>query len=299
MKVWLFLSAPKKKAPMKKIAEIIENYSKSLLIIENSNLEEETNLKASIKLSKDCLCQLRYHLREFKFPTKEVEINFFKYQKPQIYGNLKFLVSKLIFLSEKPNGNINEQRSYINVILKKMEDRKKRNIEFFKYYKHNENSLDDKYFIRGNSQLELYSNTMHLDNDPEFSTSYDLKAAEIIAYDLLTSYYEQEINKLHLKENNLTIKEVKPSILNNLSWTASKTDLIELIYALHVSGALRNGSTDIKKIIDISSELFNIDLGNYYKTYAQIKDRQKDSTKFLDKLKFNLIQKLDLENRDL
>ena len=83
---------------MKNIAVSIENYSNALLKIENAKLKEETNLKASIKLSKKCLCQLRIHLREFKFPTKEAEIIFFKYQKPQVYGNLKFLVSKLMFL---------------------------------------------------------------------------------------------------------------------------------------------------------------------------------------------------------
>ena len=138
-----------------------------------------------------------------------------------------------------------------------------------------------------------------MENDPQFSTSHDSWAAEVLAYDLLTLYLNKELNDLRQLKNNVIVEEVKPAILRDLSWTASKTDLIELIYALYFSGALWNGSTDIKKIIDICSELFNIDLGNYYKTYAQIKDRQKDSTKFLDKLKFNLIQKLDLENRDL
>ena len=278
---------------MNTIALSIENYCNALLKIENSSLTEETNLKACIIASKDCLDQLRKHLREFKFPNKEAEIIFFKYQKPQIYGNLKFLVSKLMYLSEKPNGNIQKQRDYINRILKKIEARKKRNIEFFKYYKHDETSFDDKYFTRGNNQLELYSNTMHLDNDPEFSTSHDCKAAEIIAYDLLTNFYANELNKLHLEENHLNIKEVKPTILKDLAWTASKTDLIELIFALKSSGALKNGNSEIKKLGEICEELFDIELGNIHKTFEQIRARKKDPTKFLNKLTVSLAYEIN------
>ena len=47
---------------------------------------------------------------------------------------------------------------------------------------------------------------MHLDNDPEFSTSHDSKAAEIIAYGLLTSYYTKELKKLLVKEEKITMK---------------------------------------------------------------------------------------------
>ena len=90
--------------------------------------------------------------------------------------------------------------------------------------------------------------------------------------------------------------EVKPEILKDLPWTASKTDLIELVYALNASRAIGNGTSGIKNMIEVFSEIFDIDLGNHCKTFTQIKDRQKDPTKFLDKLKINLIQKIESED---
>ena len=38
---------------------------------------------------------------------------------------------------------------------------------------------------------------------------------------------------------------------------------------------------------------FNIDLGDYYRTYITIKDRKKDRTSFLSSLIKKLIQKMD------
>ncbi len=284
---------------MKNVALIIENYDAKLKKIENSNSKELSKLNESLKLSIYCLEELRLKIRMDDFQSKECEINFFKHQKPYVCGNIKYFNCLIIFHSEKPAVGIPKLKQHIYRNLGKLETKKKKNIGFFNYCKLEEISFDDKYFTRNNNQLHIFNNYKYVENDPQFSTSHDSWAAEVLAYDLLTLYLNKELNDLRQLKNNVIVEEVKPAILRDLSWTASKTDLIELIYALYFSGALRNGSTDIKKIIDICSELFNIDLGNYYKTYAQIKDRQKDSTKFLDKLKFNLIQKLDLENRDL
>jgi len=84
--------------------------------------------------------------------------------------------------------------------------------------------------------------------------------------------------------------------VSGLSWTASKTDLIELIYALKVSGSINGGDSQIKQLTDVFGKLFNVDLGNYYKTYADIKNRNKEQTKFLLKLTSNLTEKLELED---
>ena len=84
--------------------------------------------------------------------------------------------------------------------------------------------------------------------------------------------------------------------VSGLSWAASKTDLIELIYALKVSGSINGGDSQIKQLTDVFGKLFNVDLGNYYKTYADIKNRNKEQTKFLLKLTSNLTEKLELED---
>ena len=81
-------------------------------------------------------------------------------------------------------------------------------------------------------------------------------------------------------------KEISPNI--NLI-------TIELLFALHTSGAFQNGNSEMKKLGEICEELFGIELGNIHKTFSQIKAREKDPTKFLNLLKFNLIQKVNSE----
>ena len=50
---------------------------------------------------------------------------------------------------------------------------------------------------------------------------------------------------------------------------------------------------DIKEIMTYLEAFFNIDLGDYYRTYITIKDRKKDRTSFLSSLIKKLIQKMD------
>ena len=47
---------------------------------------------------------------------------------------------------------------------------------------------------------------------------------------------------------------------------------------------------------EVCDMLFDINLNNFYKTYAEIKNREKDTTKFLDQLKVSLEKRIDPEN---
>ncbi|REE83020.1 RteC protein [Lutibacter oceani] len=280
---------------MKKIKSLIKRYGITISNIEKSDAKTLTKLNKCIALSQECLNQLRVHIREHDFVSQEEEIDFFKHKKPKIYGKLKFFAHQLNFLSECPDSSIGIQKIFINKALKKLESEKKKNLTFYKYYNHNETSFDDKYFVRGNNQLDLFSNTFHLNKDPQFSTSHDLVVAEIIAYDLIIDYYKRKLESFKLNNSQIVVKEVLPKILSNLPWTASKTDLVELLYALNASGAIKNGEAEMKKLVEICKQLFGIDLGNIYKTYSEIKVRENDPTKFLDLMKINLIRKLNSE----
>ena len=200
------------------------------------------------------------------------------------------------FISERPAASIAKQIDYVLSAIDKLENHKMRNLEFFQYAKHCNTSLDHIYFIRGNDRIDFPVDTSHYFTDPEFSTSHDNLAAQVISYDLLSNYYELELQYLKKQDENITIEEISPAILNGLSWTASKTDLVELIYALHSSGAIRNGQAEISKMAEVCATLFDINLNNFYKTYAEIKNREKDTTKFLDQLKMSLERRIDLDN---
>ncbi|HEX7691386.1 MAG TPA: RteC domain-containing protein [Sediminibacterium sp.] len=80
-----------------------------------------------------------------------------------------------------------------------------------------------------------------------------------------------------------------------IQWTLSKTDLIELIYALHNSSAFNKGKVTIAHIVRAFEQCFHIRLGNTSMTFQEIL-RRKSSTVFLDRLKDNLelhIERID------
>jgi hypothetical protein len=281
---------------MKKINEIINDYNFEISEIQKSDLKMLCKTRESIKLSLHCLHALRLKIRKDDFSSTECEIDFFKHQKPYICGNLQYYKSLTSFHTEKPAGDILTQRKYIYKLINKLENKKRKDLDFYKYCKQEEVSFDEKYFIRSNNQLHLFSNYKYTDNDPQFSTTHDLRAAEIYSYDLLTSFYTQELSLLKIIDEGVTIKEVTPAIFKDLFWIASKTDLIEMIYALYAAVAIRHGKVGIKKVVKVCEFLFGIDLGNYHKTFAEIKAGEKDPTKFLDRLRAALRKLMGLDS---
>ena len=74
-------------------------------------------------------------------------------------------------------------------------------------------------------------------------------------------------------------KETLPSI----TWSASKTDLIELIYGLYATRVFNNGKATIKEITCFFEEALGVKLGNTSLRFQEIL-RRKDSIAFLDQV---------------
>lgn len=279
---------------MKKINELIEGYNVELLKTESKKLKRQAEYKQKTKLAKTLLNELRNHVRSFSFDSIDEEVLFFKYIKPQVCGELKFYKKQLDFILEKPTSSIESQKEYIQKELRKLEVKKKKNLQFYKYIKREETAFDEMYFTRGNEQLELFSMSDFVDVDPSFSTSHDHLACEVVTYDLLTEFYKQELHCLSNLEVGLYSNNHN-AITNIFNWSGSKTDLVELIYALKFSGVINSGNVSIKQLTDFFGEVFSVDLNNYYKTYNEIRNRTQNQTKFISKLSLNLIQKLEMD----
>lgn len=130
--------------------------------------------------------------------------------------------------------------------------------------------------------------TYYFQSDHSFSTSHDYKVAKIIANDLIQVYIEDQL--YHKAQRN---KEEKSIDKPQLSWTGSKAGLIELIYALDYQGVFDNGNSDIKVIVKTFEDMLNINLGDFYHTYLELRSRKMNRTKFLDALRDELIRKMD------
>ena len=280
------------------IKNILDEYKSEIEEVGLGNLEDFLVVEKGIQISRRCIQSLRVLLRDKEFDSPEDEIRFFKEQKPCIYSKIKFYSKLYQFLLKRPQGSLNKQRRFIDQEIEKLQEDIRENLDFVKYYREGSTYLDKYYFLRGKDEVKLITDTSYYLTDNEFSTSHDNLVAEILAYDLLINHYQQLLGELRFIRKNEQATRLNSISLRKrlLRWTASKTDLIELIYALHTAGAIEEGQLSIKELAETCEELYELEFDNIYRTYLEIKGRKNERTKFLDGLKAALINKM---NKDL
>lgn len=239
-------------------------------------------VEAIIQLIIQTLSKLKEYVLKRGFKNTDEEIHFFKHQKPVIVSKLIYYNAIYKIESKKPYG-AKQIKKFLNKELKKLKKFFDNNIDFYKYYRSGNSFLDENFFIRGKHDIRMWLDTFYFEADYRFCTSHDYKVAKIIANDLIQVYLEDQLNSNH--------KKVSDS--SSLHWTGSKTALTELIYALYAQGVFNNGNTDIKLIAKTFETAFNIDLGDFYHTFMELKARKINRTKFLDSLCEALIKKKD------
>ena len=266
-----------------------ETYLKLETAIQELEIESDCPIKrieAVIQLVIQSLSDLKKFVLKNDFKNTEEEIHFFKYQKPIIVSKLIYYNAVYKIETKKPYGE-KQIKKFLNKELNKLKKFIDSNIDFYKYYRSGNSFLDENFFIRGKHDIRLWLDTFYFEADHRFSTSHDYKVAKILANDLIQVYLEDQLNNKHYKKANSK---------SPLSWTGSKTALTELIYALYAQGVFNNGNTDIKLIAKTFESTFNIDLGDFYHTFMELKARKINRTKFLDILCEALIKKMDEQN---
>ena len=265
-----------------------EKISELEIAIDEVEIETDCSLhrlETVIHLVLECLSELKEYVLKRGFKNINEEIRFFKYQKPVIVAKLIYYNTIYKIETKKPYGT-KSIRKYLNKELKKLKRFFDNNLDFYKYYRSNNSFLDNKYFLRGNLDIQLCVDTGYFQSDMTFSTSHDYKVAKIIANDLIQVYIEDQLYKN-------TEHEKLAKDLPRLNWTGSKASLIELIYALHYQRVFDNGNNDIREIARYFESVFSIDLGNFYQTYLELRNRKMNRTKFLDVLREELLRKMD------
>ncbi|MGZ4055285.1 MAG: RteC domain-containing protein [Bacteroidia bacterium] len=251
---------------------------------------------ALIPICFEALENLRILVNKDSFKTLKDEIYFFRHLKPEMFSKLIFHIVLYNIESAKPAGSEKSLKKYYNIQLKKINEFRDENIGFYKYYRSESIFLDEKYFTRSKSNLHLVLDHNVFNYDAKFNTSHDQKVAQILANDQLTIYLNNQLNKL---ERNLF---ADPSIdiphNHQLKWTEKKNSLVELIYALHASGALNDGKADVKEIASFFESHFKIKLGNFYRDYHDLKYRKINQTKFIDSLKKNLSSRMNMPDEN-
>ena len=276
---------------MEKYEEILKKLDFNLETLESETEDMLHKAEECIKITKRFLEELRDFVITDNFKNKTEEIDFFKTVKPQVYSKLIYYVLLFNIESKRPRGSSKSQIEYFNNHIDRLQIYFNDNLEFYHYYRTGATFLDEQYFLRGKADLRLVPDTFHFFVDDQFSTSHDSTVATIIANDLLIVHLKREIDKLENTGNYSSVGGLQKK--SKLTWTAHKIYLIELIYALHSTDVVNNGTLDIKDIAYFVERVFKIELGDYYRAFLEIRMRKNSRTKFLDILKEKLIKRMD------
>jgi hypothetical protein len=78
----------------------------------------------------------------------------------------------------------------------------------------------------------------------------------------------------------------------NLKWTAKKTDLIELLYALDAARCFNSGNVSLNQIAVYLENVFSVNLSHFPRDFYEMRIRN-DQTPFVDKLKTLLKKRMN------
>lgn len=243
---------------------------------------------------KKLLLEVKLKFSNSLLDGEQDEIKFFKQVKPEILGKLIYYnkVYRIETLCPASSGKLH--RKYYSKELNKIKTNHQEQIlksDFYRYYRSGRTDRDCDYFRLGNIKIHQGLNSFAFELDHEFSTYYDYKVAQILANDLLQDYLLAKTNEVKLEN----LIDIDPKSEISWKWTATKNELIELIYALYISGSLSNGKVGVRKITSLFQQLFKIQLGDTHHAFHRMKNRTGSRTLFLDNLKSQIELYMDKE----
>jgi len=223
--------------------------------------------------------EFELRLSDYKFESKDDEIYFFKNIKPDFYKLLIYYHKVYSIEISKPVEIKRFQIEYYQSELIRVREFFQDNKFFYQYLRAGETDLDEKLFLRRKIWKGISRNLEDLHVQPDFSTGYDHIVARIQAYEMLVGYLNNSIIEL---QGNRSISE-QSNATTKLTWTESKTAMIELAYALQSAGVFNGGNAELKQIVEFLEQSLNIELGNTSRTFQEILFRKNGYTNFLDK----------------
>ena len=273
-----------------KINNLLTNLNDQLNFIDLEIDNQSTRCEKAIEIILKTIDSLRGVLLKTKFKTDAEEIKFFKEIKPQFTSKLIYYNTIFKIEMKRPNGGSRIVKKYYNNELVKLKAFFDNELEFYKYYRSGSTYLDHKYFLRSKFDIKMSLSSYYFEADTNFSTSHDYKVAKILANDLIQLYLENNLVLIGSKDNGEKSQR-KPNL--KMIWTSPKVALIELVYALHTEGVFNNGAADLKDIAEYFEHIFEIDLGQYRRTFLEIRTRKADRAKFLTTLNKGLLKRME------
>lgn len=245
------------------------------------NLEKLKEIEGFIQKMHD-------EVRDYQFTSLQEEIFFFKKVKPLVVKEYVFM-TWLKKLHEQYTCCALQNKDFLKKQVLKAAHFFEEEKELVRYMKRNESYNDERYFTRLKSGEDI-NEDYGINLDARITSSHGFVWAKLLAYQKIEHYC---VAYLTAKKEKVQQQEIKNTAMK-LKWTATRTDAAELLYALYFSGAVNYGDATVQKLAAVFDSVFETQLsGTIYRDFIDIKNRKKESAKFLNKLLTRFNDQLD------
>lgn len=258
---------------------------RDVLKIESSNVQIISRAQAVSQLLEKVFDKLKQFISTYEFQSEADEIEFFKEIKPRIFCKLIYYRKIYNIEMSRPVSGPDSVKAYLNSELDNIQDYNHKRLDFYRYYRSGATHLDKLYFLRNISvDVGQYTDSFYFERDPKFSTFGDFRVAKILAGDMLSQYLLNELLEL---DSNFFVAQSDTRLI----WMDSKTDLCELIFALHAKGSF--GPISLTRLATFLQKVFNIEFNtNFSRTFYDMSLRN-NPTPYLDSLIDSLLKKMN------
>lgn len=240
------------------------------------------------QITNNALKELREALTRYRFKSIEEEVDFFKNIKPSVHAQVLFFIELYQIELQRPSITEKKQQiSYFKKLSAHYTQLLRKNYMLQLYHKTQRSAEDQQLFCRNSTIPYL----VPIDPLEDFDTLFPPASTElsrIIAYEKVLDHISQIIKSIRTGSKQPSIHQS-----SGMNWTGSKIELIELAYALHSTTCINNGKIEIKRIITALEQVFNVELGAFYRIFQNIRIRQGSRTAFMDQLKEKLLDRMD------
>lgn len=266
-------------------ANLLEGLSQIRKISDNSLQEAEQSTKAIL----GSLENLKSFVLDYSFADIQEEIIFFKETKPLFLKELIYHKELYTIESLLPIGEKQTVLNYYKQQLERAQLYFLSHRELYNYYKLGKTYNDAIYFVRDAEPPNDDPLSDSIEIDKRFCTKQSYVLSKLQAFELLSDYLQKEI--YGLEHPIISPDGTEKKFANR--WTDSIVALIELVYALHARGSINNGKGSIKQIMSDFERVFQVNAGNFHRTFQNMRIRKKEPTPFLNALSESLKHKMD------
>lgn len=241
------------------------------------------NLTESLHCTVSALNQLRKLRNSHRFSSDDMEIDFFKYQKPHIHCWHIYVIELHHIMAGIPVGTDQEIRDYYTEELGIINRFFRRHAFHYQYYLADQTAMDEDFFLsRNRGSFPPGQEDQH---DPgNFSTNLDFLFAKFRAYEMLRDAIILRVRLLYQETDNSFMSEMM--VAKKRWWSGDKVELIEIAYGIYYTHRINGGKAEISDVVEWLEESLNVDLGQAYRMFLDIRRRKTVSyTKFLDEMR--------------